>query len=317
MLRDTAQDQEKFLMPVTTVLGPVSPQDLGVMQPHEHVLVDLRHSLSKFDAILDDVELAADELRAFREAGGRTIIDMTNARMGRDVTALKEISAASGVHIVASTGYYTVPYYGDDVYRLTINDLAEILVHELTVGIGDTGIRAGIIAEIGTGRDFINPAEERVFRAAARAHQRTGAAIYTHTYLEQLLLEQLAILKDENVDLRRVAVGHLGDFRDLRRVYAVAEQGAFLGIDHIGMAVQQTDRQRARSVAQLVRDGFAHQILLSLDLCQKSRLHWYGGTGYDYLLNQFVPLLREEGVDDEIVNLMMVENPRRFLAPDA
>jgi phosphotriesterase-related protein len=301
---------------VMTVCGPVEPAALGVTLPHEHVLVDLRHSLSKFDAILDDEELAVDELRTFKEARGGAIVDMTNTGMGRDVAALRRISEASGIHIVASTGYYTEPYYGAEVYRLTINQLAERFVDELTVGIDGTDIRAGIIAEIGTGRDFINPVEERVFRAAARAQRRTGAAIYTHTYLEQLVVEQLDILGDEGVDLSRVVVGHLGDFRRLDRVYAVAERGANLGIDHIGMSVQQTDRQRAKTVARLVQDGYAGQILLSLDICAKSRLHWYGGGGYDYLLTGFVPLLREEGVEEESIRTMLVENPARVLAFD-
>jgi phosphotriesterase-related protein len=299
-----------------TVNGPVDPDTLGVTLPHEHVLVDLRHSLSKFDAILDDVDLASEELERLREAGAGAVVDMTNAGMGRDVVALREISRSSGLHIVASTGYYTEPYYSAEVYRLNTNQLADRLVSELMTGIDGTGVRAGIIAEIGTGRDFINPAEERVFRAAARAQRRTGAAIYTHTYLEQLVLEQLDILCDEGVELSRVIVGHLGDFRRLDRVYAIAERGANLGIDHIGMSVQQTDRQRARSVARLVQDGYARQILLSLDVCQKSRLHWYGGSGYDYLLTGFIPLLREEGVGDEAIRTMLVDNPARILAFD-
>lgn len=303
-------------MRVMTINGPVDPNDLGVTHCHEHVLVDLRHSLSKFDAILDDEELAVDELRALQLAGGATVVDMTNAGMGRDVRALRRIATETGLHIVASTGYYTEPYYTQEVYQLPINRLADVMVQELDVGIDGTDIRAGIIAEIGTGRDFITPAEERVFRAAARAQRRTGAAIYTHTYLEQLVLEQLEILRDEGADPGRVVVGHLGDFRNLDRVYAIAEQGAYLGIDHIGMSVQQTDRQRAKSVARLVRDGFASQLLLSLDVCQKSRLHWYGGAGYDYLLTGFVPLLLEEGVEPAVIQMMLVENPARLLAYD-
>jgi phosphotriesterase-related protein len=303
-------------MRVMTVNGPVEPSALGVTHCHEHVLVDLRHSLSKFDAILDDEELAVDELRALRSAGGGAVVDMTNAGMGRDVRALRRIATETGLHIIASTGYYTEPYYTQEVDRLPINRLADVLVPEHEAWIDGTDIRAGIIAEIGTGRDFITPAEERVFRAAARAQRRTGAAIYTHTYLEQLVLEQLEILRDEGVDPGRVVVGHLGDFRNLDRVYAIAEQGAYLGIDHIGMSVQQTDRQRAKSVARLVRDGFASQLLLSLDICQKSRLHWYGGAGYDYLLTGFVPLLLDEGVEPAVIQTMLVENSARLLAFD-
>jgi phosphotriesterase-related protein len=303
-------------MRVMTVLGPVAPEALGATLMHEHIIIDLRHSLYAFDAILDDVELAVDELRRFKAAGGGTVVDVTNKAMGRDVRAQERIARESGVHIVAATGYYTEPYYPPEVYELSTNRLADRIVAELTEGIDGTGVRAGIIAEIGTGRDFLKPAEERVFRAAARAQRRTGAAIMTHTFLEQLIPDQLAILEEEGVEPSRIIIGHLGDRRDLDRLRAIADTGVYLGIDHIGAAVHQRDDQRARTVAQLIRHGHLDQLLLSMDICMKSRLHWYGGTGYDHLQNVFVPLLREAGVTQAEIETMLIDNPRRVLAFD-
>ena len=303
-------------MRVMTVLGPVAPEALGVTLTHDHLIIDLRHSLYAFDAVLKDVELAIDELRHFKAAGGGAVVDVTGEDLGRNVRAQRRIAEETGLHIIATTACYTEPYYLDYVQQLTINRLADRMVEEITKGIDGTDIRAGIIGEIGTRRDFVRPAEERVFRAAARAHRRTGVAITTHTFHEQLIFEQIALFEDEGVDLRRVVIGHLGDERDLDRLRAVAAKGVYLGIDHIGWEVPQRDHQRARTVAQLIRDGYVHQLLLSMDICMKSRLHWHGGHGYDYLLRGFVPLLKEASVTDAEIRTMLVDNPQRLLACD-
>ena len=220
----------------------------------------------------------------------------------------KALSVVRGEHyqrVVVATGGFQC-----------LDQSSDLLVGELTRGIDGTDICAGIIAEIGTQRDHITPAEERAFRAASRASRQTGAAIYTHTHLEQLIPDQLDILMDEGVDPGRVIIGHLGDQRNVDRLSYVGAAGAYLGIDHIGATVHQTDRQRAKTVAQLVRDGYLSQLLLSHDICMKSSLHWHGGTGYDYLLTQFVPLLLDEGLTQSQVDTMLVENPRRALAFD-
>lgn len=131
--------------------------------------------------------------------------------------------------------------------------------------------------------------------------------------MEQLIPDQLEVFADEGVDLHRVIIGHLGDYRDMDRLRSIAATGVYLQFDHIGAQTLQLDRQRAKTVAQLIQEGYVAQILLSQDLCFKSRLHWFGGTGYDYLLRSFVPLLIAEGVSASIVHQMLVDNPRRAL----
>ncbi|MBI3978187.1 MAG: phosphotriesterase-related protein [Chloroflexi bacterium] len=303
-------------MRVMTVLGPVAPEELGITLPHEHIAIDLRHGPTGVDGILDDPQLAVNELRFFREAGGGAVVDVSNKYMARNVQTQLRVARETGLHVIASTGYYTEPYYPPHVYELNTNRLADLMVEELTKGIDGTGVRAGLLGEIGTRRDFINPAEERVFRAAARAHKRTGAAISTHTYYDLLALEQIEILEDEGVDLHRVIIGHLGDRLDLDLLRAVAAKGVYLQIDHVGMWFFQRDEQRAKTVAQLVRDGYVSQILLSHDVCFKRLLHWFGGGGYDRILTGFVPLLLSEGVTKAEINTMLVENPQRVLAFD-
>ena len=126
-------------MRVMTVLGPVSPDALGTTLTHEHIIIDLRHSAYAFDAILDDVDLAIDELRAYKAAGGGAIVEVTGEDLGRNVRAQRRIAEETGVHIIAATGCYTEPYYLDYVMQLTINKLADRMVEEITKGIDGTG----------------------------------------------------------------------------------------------------------------------------------------------------------------------------------
>jgi len=297
-----------------TVLGPVDAADLGVILPHEHILIDLRHHAFAVEAILDDPDLAVDELRRFRTAGGGTVVDVTNRYMGRNVETQMRVARETGLHVVASTGYYTELYYPPHVYQWNTNKLADEMIAELTVGIGDTGVRAGIIGEIGSMRDAISPAGERVFRAAARAHLQTGAPVSTHVLQDELAHDQMDLLQEEGVDLGHVIIGHQGDHRDLDYLASIAERGVFVQIDHIGMEFYQRDAARAHLIAQLVQLGYAAQILLSHDVCFKRLLHWFGGKGYDHLLTGFVPLLRDEGVAEADIQRMLVDNPSRALA---
>ena len=130
-------------MKVMTVNGPIKPDELGITMTHEHTIADLRHW--GYDGVLDDVDLAIDELKTYKDVGGNSIVDVTNACMGRDAQSLRKISQKTGLHIIAATGYYTEPYYPNEVYRLGTNALADVMIAELDVGIDNTDIKAGII----------------------------------------------------------------------------------------------------------------------------------------------------------------------------
>lgn len=302
------------LQAVMTVSGPVAGDSLGQVAMHEHLICDLEHSVRGIVAGLDDVELAIDEAGKLKQAGGATLVEVTNRGAGRDVQKLRRIAEATGLNVVASTGFYTEPYYPREVYELTIPQLAALMIRELTIGIDDTGIRAGIIGELGTRRRQFSPAEERVFRAAARAQQETGVAISTHTYAGgELALEQVDVLLDAGVRPDRIVIGHLGDRRNNDYFADIARTGVFIQFDHIGMSDIQSDLERARIVKDMVDRGFADQILLSSDVCYKSHLHAYGGFGYDYLLLNFVPMLMSTGLTESVIRNITIENPRRAL----
>jgi phosphotriesterase-related protein len=302
-------------MQIMTVLGPIAPEEMGITLPHEHLLIDLYRVIPDYRGTLDDEDLAIEELMYFKRAGGTTLVDPTNIGLGRDPKALQRIARATGVHIIMGSGWYREIVYPPYVHEKTVNELADMIVRDLVEGVDGTGVRAGVIGEIGTERDHITPAQEKVFRAAARAHKRTGATITTHTtHLGELATEQLALLREEGVNLSRVIVGHMGDRRHLRLELPIVQAGAYVEFDHIGFTEFQRDAQRAANVAKLVSEGYLGQILLSLDICFTSNLHWYGGKGYDYVLSSFVPLLKKAGLTEDQIHTLLVENPRRALA---
>ena len=305
-------------MHVMTVLGPIDAERMGFTQPHEHVLIDHFNMRLNYEAILEDVGLATEEVQAYADAGGRTLVDTTNVGIERDPEGLAEVSRATGVNIVMGAGWYRETVYPPVVLQSTARTLADILIGELELGVGDTGIRPGVIGELGTERYHITPAQERVFRAAALASVATGTTITTHTsHYGDLAMEQLALLTGEGVPVERIVIGHMGDRRGLDDELPVLQTGAWLEIDHVGFSEYQTDDRRADHVARLVADGFTDQLLISSDICFRSHYHAYGGRGYDYLIRTFLPRLRTRGVSDDAIRRITVDNPwRAFARPD-
>jgi len=299
---------------IITVNGPISPDQLGVTQTHEHIWLNAYDHYKSYGIVFEDVDTMVRELKAFKDKGGSSMVEVTTEEIGRGPEALQEISRLSGVNIVMGCGWYREFGYPTKVLEKTSTELAEILVKEIEVGVGDTGIRAGIIGEIGTGTRHILPAEERVFRAAALAQQKTGVAITTHTTRwGTLALEQIALLKEAGADLSKVIIGHLGDRIGVKSLLPIAETGVYLEVDNIGYLDYQPEYVRADNVAALVREGYVDQVLLSQDVCMLSHLSYQGGPGYGYLLGTFVPLLRERGVTDQEIHTMLVENPEKAL----
>jgi predicted metal-dependent phosphotriesterase family hydrolase len=315
-MREGRVSEEQAIGQIRTVLGPISPEQLGICMAHEHLIFDAwgMWPVPNYSLIIDDVDLIIEEVHAYRAAGGISIVDVTNVGLGRDPLALRRISQATGVQIVMGCGWYREKAYPAYIQEKSADELAAMLVSEITEGVDGTGIRPGIIGEIGTERKFITPTQERVFRAVARAHLQTGAPISTHTtHWGELALEQLDLLKEEGVDPHHVIIGHLGDRRDISMLLPIAERGAFLGIDNIGYHDYQREERRAQNVVELIAAGFRSQVLLSMDIATLNDLHWYGGKGFDYLLLRFIPLLRELGATDEDVLALLIENPQRAL----
>ena len=300
---------------VMTVRGPVDPADLGVTLTHDHVIIDAWEFFGKphYEVIFDDESIMIDELRAFKAAGGGTICDPTNIGIGRNPQALRRVSDASGVTILMGAGWYREKVYPPYISSMSTNSLADLLVREILNGVGDSGIRPGFIGEIGTERGAISPANERVFRAAARAHLRTGCPILTHTtHWGELALEQLDLLAEEGVRGEHVVISHLGDRRGIDWWLPIAERGAYLNIDNLGFVTGYAPLSfRADNVAALCARGLAAQTMLSNDICALDQLTTYGGVGYGNVIENFLPMLRERGVSEADIHQMTVINPSR------
>jgi phosphotriesterase-related protein len=216
--------------------------------------------------------------------------------------------------VVAATGFYHGPWLPPMVDELSLNELADFMVHELTLGMTGHGVRAGLIAEIGTSRDCILTGEEKVFRAAAIAQQQTGCPIMTHTGGGTMAREQVELLRTAGANLGKVAIGHLDLRDDVDYHVEIARSGAFIQYDTIGKEQYQPDSVRLRLTLDMLARGYADHLMLACDISRSAYLRRRGGYGYRYLLTDFVPRLREAGVDEPTINTLLIDNPRRFLA---
>jgi len=296
---------------VTTVLGEIEPHEMGITLTHDHILVDGWGLRQLYEAILDDESIALAELIRYREAGGRTICDPTNNGLGRDPEALVRLSRASGVNIVMGAGWYREVVYPPTITTTSTAELAALLVREITEGVDGSGIRPGFIGEIGTERGHITPHAERVFRAAGRAHSETGVPILTHTtHWGELALDQLDLLAEEGVEPEAVIVSHLGDRKGVEHMLPIADRGAWVNIDNLAFVDGYAPLEfRVDNIAEMCRRGLAERVMLSNDICELGQLAAYGGVGYDNVITNVIPLLRERGVSDADIHRMTVVNP--------
>jgi predicted metal-dependent phosphotriesterase family hydrolase len=305
---------------VMTVSGPIPPERIGFTLPHEHTGIYLWHVPDRWDywELTPDELLIADELRDFRRRGGSTLVDLTPPGVGRDPERLRRLASRTGLHVVMGTGWYRSAYYPAEalIDRRSVDDLADELIAELRDGVAGTGVRPGIIGEIGTDKPWVNALEERVHRAAARAARETGLAISTHGVQSPVGLAQLRIFEEEGVDPARVVIGHADSYPVLDYYLAILDRGANLELDFIGHRFGSEEAAEPRLVeliVELLERGYGGQLLLSQDVCHNQQLKANGGSGYTYLQQHFLPTLRTAAVGEGEIGQMTVDNPRRIL----
>lgn len=303
---------------IQTVLGKIEPGDLGITYGHEHLIFQPPEPYRSEDPdlVLDDIQTAVKELGFFQSAGGKSIVEMSTVDLSRDPVGLKKISEATGVNVVAATGFNKGKFCEGMVADKSIEDLAERMVKDLTEGIDNTNVKAGLI-KASSSKDKMTAGEVKVFQAAVQAHLKTGAPVSTHTEAGTLALEQIRILVDGGVNPGRILIGHLDRKLEKDYLLSVAQTGVYMGIDQICKEKYYPDRERIRLIKLLIEAGYGKQIVLSADMARKSYWPSYGfgkGPGLTYILWRFVPWMIEEGITLEAVDLMLIHNPARLFA---
>lgn len=313
---------------VPTVRGELPEAELGTVLMHEHVvLVDPELVINR-PGWWDEREVVAAASRRLAEArslGVDTVVDLTVWGLGRDIARIAQINRAVDINIVVGTGYYVwheLPLWCKRLDATTPKEdlLAGIFIEELTEQIGDTGVRAGALKCV-TERYGLTADVERVLRAVAYAHDRTGAPIVTHADAgSRRGLDQLRVFDEEGVDPTRVLIGHCGDTEDLGYLRELADAGCYLGMDRFGMDDRLPLAARVRTVARLCELGYANRVVLSCDyglhhpIEQRVIDQRRPGHRYAYLMETVLPALRAAGVGEETIDQMLRENAKAILA---
>lgn len=307
---------------VQTVLGPVAAADLGVTLSHEHILVGMGEDNYHYPWRFDWEATRANAIRELQEAragGIGTIIDLTTPDLGRDVEFVRDVARQAGIHVVVATGIWRdIPR---SFWTRDPDEIAEIFVHEIEVGIGRTDIRAGVI-KVANDMGGVTPEGERILRGAARACKRTGIPISTHQWApEEVGWQQVQIFEEEGVPMDRVAIGHSADTTDVDYLERLLKRGVYLSMDRYpGAPGRPTWEQRNATVKALIDRGWAHRLMLGHDYAPMPVVKGQqppppqGPTRYLFVSTVAVPALLREGVPQETIDLMLREVPRRFLA---
>ena len=249
---------------VQTVLGPIEASKLGFTLTHEHMGGS---SANIFGSRANSAARAVDRLKEARDAGISTVVDVTTFDIRRDIRFCEEISRKSGMHIVVCTGQHL--FADESLSARTVDEIAELFVREIEQGIEGTDIKAGVI-KVAARSEAMTPAEENVFRGAARASKATGVSIETHTNARRRGGEkQVEIFEAEGLSAARAALGHSDDADDLDYLVGLARRGYTLGMDHINRGNKPDApmpwQARTERIKQLIDAGFADRIFLSND----------------------------------------------------
>lgn len=333
-LQNAACAADEFRAPtvavIRTVLKDVSPDSLagGATLFHEHLSIsyDFMLKLRKAFAVLlatpgrpapalppasqpwfmEDSGVMVEEMRAAMKDGVACVVDAGHPDMGRDLQFLRQVSARSGMPIVAGFGYYAQPFYPPELERRSEDQITRELIHQARTQ------PVGALGEIGTW-DVMTPTERKVFRAVGKTQVATGLAVFTHTNFGKGAMEQLDVLESVGVKPQRVAIGHLGGLADPKAglLKAICKRGAFVGFDRQG---GPSDSAQVPPIMALLEAGYADSLLFSSDFSFVGDLKSNGGPGYAKTVMVFAPKLRQARVQEATLHSILVDNPRRFLS---
>ncbi len=341
---------------IQTVLGEISENELGVIAPHEHFFIDttfeaitpktdeekelffsnvsisnidvLRRNpfLVKDNMVLDNLDLAIYEVNRFKKVGGTTIVDLTNVGIKRDLKKIRKVSEATSVNVIAGCGLYTSLTLPEKYTKLSAEEIAAEMIEEIKNGDAETGIKPGVIGEIGTS-EYLDDMERKSLRAAAFANLETHLPIYIHTYpWSRASLEAVDILTKEGVKPEQICVCHLDVEFDVEYLKLVFDKGVYAMFDNFGKEYYftaqdavfsggpfETDLDRVRMIIRMINENHTDRMMLATDVCLKSLLHSFGGWSYDHIFTNIVPMMENEGISKEDVDTIINKNPTRFI----
>ena len=348
---------------VMTVQGPIEPERVGVTLMHEHLFLTTDKTyrpddntpatdwrlwgqdvtMDRLDLVRDrkpimdnwfvaDEQTAIDEAVDFRNLGGNTLVEVTSIGLRRDPLAMARVSYATGLNVVMGTGWYMKLYHPDNMDERTVEDMTDEIVRDVTVGVGDTGIRSGIIGEVGIEGAPITENEVKSICAAGRASRATGAPISFHRGGQgREKLDVIGILREEGAELSRVVFGHSDPLAtDMDLMLEMLGHGVYIQFDLLGRVAvplrYAPDGDNLRSfmtsagaaavadaIPRLIEAGYIDRVLLAQDACTKMQMKRYGGTGFSFISERFLPELRSRGVSQDHIHTMTVDNPKRIL----
>ena len=308
---------------INSVLGPLETANLGITLMHEHILSSSIGLPQNYPDLLERgyMNHIVDGLNKASAGGIATIVDATTLDLGRDVNMLAEVSRCTGVNIITCSGWWLEKTRF--LSGATVDRLARAFIRDIQEGIAGTNIKAGIL-KAASDIAGVLPEEKTILRAVARAHHQTGVPIMLHSYSPgQVGRQQLAILKEEGVDLRRVKMDHSNDTTDLEYLIWILEQGCYLGMDRYpGQGTSPLSR--TKTLKALIDAGYKERLCLSHDWsltrhlakdshigspAKRKKLNPYG---YLYIQTIVFTQLREMGVSEEIINSLCINGPRNF-----
>jgi len=319
---------------INTVLGPISPDALGQTLVHEHFCfaypgwyADATIAPYDRDAAL---QINLKVCQTAKAAGIQTIVDATpNDTGGRDPDLYMQLAQETGINIICSTGLYTERegasayfasrmQYGRDISVM----IADLFIKEITEGIGNTGVKAGII-KVGTG-STVSPYEQAVLKAAVAAQKATGVPIMTHTDGPTGGIEQADIFVQEGASLKRVMIGHVSNSRDINYHRSILARGTRIAFDRLGLEVITPDAINLRIITDLCKEGYVNMILLSHDTTNlwlgrpfpedfpEETRPLFANYRIDHISKDIIPSLKAAGVTDMQIETMMVDNPKNL-----
>ena len=313
---------------LNTARGPIATTQLGVTLMHEHIFILSTEIMQNYPEAWGDeerrIEDAVVRLDELASHGVHSVVDLTVIGLGRYIPRIQRIAERTKVNIIVATGIYTyndIPFYfhfrGPGTALNGPELMTDMFVRDIRKGIADTNVKAGIL-KCATDAPGVTPGVERVVRAVAQAHRQTGVPISTHTHARSKRgLEQQRIFREEGVDLSRVVIGHSGDTTDIEYLEELIANGSYLGMDRFGIDTILPFEDRVNTVARLCDRGHAGKLVLSHDaacfsdwLPERDLPAILPRWNYLHIHKDVIPALKQRGVTDEHIRIMLVDNPR-------